>query len=44
LVGIFSDFLDDGEGSIAVVVEFAGRAVGIQVSSIEPDFVSWQIG
>jgi hypothetical protein len=44
LVGIFSDFLDDGEGSMAAVVEFAGRAVGAQVSSIEPDFVSWQIG
>jgi hypothetical protein len=44
LVGIFSDFLDDGEGSVVAVVEFAGRAVGAQVSSIEPDFVSWQIG
>jgi hypothetical protein len=44
LVGIFSDFLDDGEGSVVAVVEFAGRAVGVQVSSIEQDFVSWQIG
>jgi hypothetical protein len=44
LVGIFSDFLDDSEGSMVAVVEFAGRAVGMQVSSIEPDFVSWQIG
>jgi hypothetical protein len=41
LVGIFSDFLDDGEGSMVVVVEFAGRAVGMQVPSIELDFVSW---
>jgi hypothetical protein len=44
LVGIFSDFLDDGKGSIVAVVKFAGRAVGVQVLSIEPDFVSWQIG
>jgi hypothetical protein len=44
LVGIFSDFLDDGEGSMVAVIEFVGRAVGIQVSSIEPDIVSWQIG
>jgi hypothetical protein len=29
---------------MAVVVELVGRAVGAQVSSIEPDFVSWQIG
>jgi hypothetical protein len=44
LVGVFSDFLDDGEGSVVAVVEFAGRVVGAQVSSIKPDFVSWQIG
>jgi hypothetical protein len=44
LIGIFSNFLDNGEGSVAVVIEFAGRIVGIQVSSIEPDFISWQIG
>jgi hypothetical protein len=44
LVGIFSNFLDDGEGSVVAVVEFVGRMVGMQVSSIEPDFVSWQIG
>jgi hypothetical protein len=44
LVGVFSDFLDNCEGSVAAVVEFVGRAVGAQVSSIEPDIVSWQIG
>jgi hypothetical protein len=43
LVGIFSNFLDDGEGCVVVVVEFAGRAVGVQVSSIEPDVIAWQI-
>jgi hypothetical protein len=40
LVGIFSNFLDDGEGYMVVVVKFAGRAVAMQVSSIEPDFIS----
>jgi hypothetical protein len=44
LVGIFSNFLDNSEGSVAVVVKFAGRVVGVQVFSVEPDFVSWQIG
>jgi hypothetical protein len=44
LVGVFSDFLDDGEGSVAAVVQLAGRAVGAQVSSVEADFVSWQVG
>jgi hypothetical protein len=29
---------------MAAVVKLAGRAVGTQVSSIEPDFVSWQVG
>jgi hypothetical protein len=28
LVGIFSDFLDDGEGSVVAVVKLVGRAVG----------------
>jgi hypothetical protein len=44
LVGIFSDFLNDGEGSVAAVVELAGGVVGAQVSSVELDFVSWQVG
>jgi hypothetical protein len=44
LVGVFSNFLDDGEGSMVAVVKFAARVVGVPVSSVEPDFVSWQIG
>jgi hypothetical protein len=39
LVSIFSNFLDDREGSMVVVVKFVGRAVGTQVSSIELDLV-----
>jgi membrane-anchored protein YejM (alkaline phosphatase superfamily) len=29
---------------MVAVVKFVGRVVGVQVSSIEPDFVTWQIG